>query len=53
MKIKIKQVWDKEIPMTAKIGEVYNQMRKLQLMTGDKHMVCFKQGKAYMRRIAG
>ena len=53
MKINVKQIWETEIPMTAKIGEVYSKMRKLQLMTGDKHMVCFKQGKAYMRRIAG
>lgn len=52
MKIKVKQVWETEIPMTEKIGEVYARMRASQLMTGDKHMVFFKQGKAYMRRIA-
>lgn len=52
MKIRVKQIWDKEIPMTEKIGKVYARMRKLQLATGDKHIVFFKQGKAYMRRIA-
>lgn len=52
MKIKVTQIWDKEIPMTEKIGKVYARMRRLQLATGDKHVVFFKQGKAYMRRIA-
>lgn len=52
MKIKIKQVWDKEIPMTAKIGKVYAMKRRAQLETGDKHIVFFKHGKAFIRRIA-
>lgn len=52
MKIKVSQVWDSEIPMTEKIGRVYAHMRAMQLKTGDRHMVFFKQGKAYMRRIA-
>lgn len=52
MKIKVKQVWETEIPMTEKIGKVYARMRRLQLATGDKYVVFFRQGKAYMQRTA-
>lgn len=52
MKINVKQIWETEIPMTAKIGEVFAMKRKAELSTGDKHVVLFRQGKAFMQRIA-